>query len=207
MKSDMSGLVEFLMQIGVLKTDSLIDAFQTNDRYDFVPYSSHGYAYDNNPVSIGHGQTNSQPYTVAFMMELLQPKSGNEVLDVGFGSGWTTAILAKVVGKQGSVLAVEIIPEIFEFGKANLQKYNYPNITLFQGSWTDIPEREFDRILVSAAAASFVPQLLAKRLKVGGRLVIPVRNAFGQSIRLIEKIKDNDLEEHNYPGFIFVPLV
>jgi len=207
MKSDMNGLVEFLKQIEVLKASTLIDAFQTNDRCDFVLYNSRGSAYDNNPVSIGYGQTNSQPYTVAFMMELLQPEPGNEVLDVGFGSGWSSAILAKAVGKQGSVLAVEIIPEIFEFGKSNLQKYNYPNIEFFQGSWTDLPAREFDRILVSAAAASSVPHILAKRLKVGGRLVIPVRNAFGQSIRLLEKIKDNDLEEHNYPDFIFVPLV
>ena len=207
MKTKMNELVEFLKQIGVLKTSTLFDAFLTNDRCDFVPLKYQGYSYENSPLSIGFGQTISQPYTVAFMLELLQPKLGYEVLDVGFGSGWTTGILAKAVGNQGSVFAVEIIPEVYTYGKGNLDKYNYHNIEFFQGSWEEIPKRKFDCILVSAAAEASVPKKLALKLKVGGRMVVPVKIGSRQVIRFVEKIRENELVEQNYPDFVFVPLV
>lgn len=123
MKSDMPELVERLIKKGVLKTPGLIEAFLKNDRYNYVPVKYSWRAYENNPISIGFGQTISQPSTVAFMMELLQPKSGDKVLDIGFGSGWTSGILSVSVGKKGSVLSVEIVPEVI-----NLEKEIYQNI-------------------------------------------------------------------------------
>jgi len=202
----MKALVEYLKRIGTLKSPVLVEAFLTNDRSDFVTDEMLSRAYEDHALSIGFGQSISQPYTVAFMMELLQPEKGNKVLDVGFGSGWTTSILASVVGFEGKVHAVEIIPEIFRFGKRNLQKYNYTNIEFYMGSWEDIQYGDFDRILVSAAA-SCVPDKLIAKLKVGGRMVIPVRTGFTQSIRLVEKVSENTFNEHNFPGFVFVPLV
>ncbi len=207
MKSDMSELVERLIKIGVLKTSGLIEAFLKNDRQNFVPGIYSWRAYENSPISIGYSQTISQPSTVAFMMELLQPKSGDKVLDIGFGSGWTSGILSVSVGKNGTVLSVEIVPEVYKFGKGNLSKYHYSNIEFFEGSWTDLAPDNFDCILVSAGADSTVPQKLALLLKLGGRLVIPVNNFSGQSIRLIKKISENEFDEYNYPGYIFVPLV
>lgn len=202
----MKALVEYLKRRGTLKTPILIEAFLANDRCDFVPVELLNRAYEDHALPIGFGQTISQPYTVAFMMELLQPEPGNEILDVGFGSGWTTGILASAVGMRGAVYAVEIVPEVYQFGKENLEKYDYPNIELYPGSWEDVPSREFDRILVSAAAAS-VPKKLIEKLRVGGKMVIPVKTGFGQSIRLVEKVSENSLYEQNYPGFVFVPLV
>ena len=207
MEPEMIDLVNILLQKGVLRTSTMLDAFIVNDRKEFVPFELHKSAYENKPLSIGYGQTISQPYTVAFMMELLQPKLGDEILDVGFGSGWSTGILAKLAGKQGSVCAVEIIPEIYKFGKDNLKKYNYTNIEYFLGSWIDIPEQTFDCILVSAATYKSVVYQLAKKLKVGGRMVIPVYNGLGQSIKLIKKTGENENTDEDYPGFIFVPLI
>lgn len=203
----MSELVDRLIINGDLKAPELIEAFLRNDRSNFVPDIYSWRTYENNPISIGFGQTISQPSTVAFMMELLQPKSGDKVLDIGFGSGWTTAILADVAGEKGSVLSVEIQPEVYKFGIENLKQLNYQNIEFFLGSWEDLSPGKFDRILVSAAADSSVLPKLVSKLKVGGRMVIPVQVGFDQAIQLIIKNNKYDFFQKRYPGFIFVPLV
>jgi len=207
MKSGMLELVDRLLIKGDLKTPELIEAFLKNDRSNFIPDIYSWRTYENNPISIGFGQTISQPSTVAFMMELLQPKSGDKVLDIGFGSGWTTAILADVVGEKGSVLSVEIQPEVYKFGIENLKQFNYQNIEFFLGSWEDLSPGKFNRILVSAATDSSVLPKLVTKLKAGGRMVIPVQVDSDQEIQLIVKNSKDDFFQKNYPGFIFVPLV
>lgn len=207
----MKNLVDKLVKEGVLKTPAIIKSFLGNDRKFFVPLELEAEAYVDAPLPIGEGQTISQPYTVAFMMELLEPRQGQKILDVGFGSGWTTAILADIVGKEGRVFGLEIVPELYEFGKTNLSKFNYRNIELRnQSGWEGLPEAApFDRILVSAAAAE-VPETLKEQLKAGGRLVIPVGGSavdYGQSIILIKKLGPDEFEEKAHPGFAFVPLV
>jgi len=205
-------LLTHLRNAGVLKTDRIAAAFAAADRQEFVPPELKDQAYVDAPLPIGHGQTISQPHTVAFMMELLAPQPGQKVLDVGFGSGWTTAILANAVGAEGEVYAMEILPEIFEFGKSNLDKFNFKNVFLFNRSgWEGLPEKSpFDRILVSAASPA-VPEALRKQLKVGGRLVIPVGKRsvldYSQSVVLLEKTGPNQFRQQAYPGFAFVPLV
>jgi len=126
-----------LKKQGVLKTPRIIEAFEKIDRADFVLPENRGNAYIDTPLPIGEGQTISQPYTVAFMIELLQPKSGDKIFEVGFGSGWQTAILAHIVSQNGNqksnlknqnfgkIYAVERIPEIFRFGRKNIAKYNF----------------------------------------------------------------------------------
>ena len=81
--------------------------------------------YVNEPLPIGHGQTISQPLTVAFMLELLQPEEGNKILDIGSGSGWQSALLAEIVGEKGKVYAMEVVPELKEYGEKNVSKYNF----------------------------------------------------------------------------------
>ncbi|KKU46623.1 MAG: Protein-L-isoaspartate(D-aspartate) O-methyltransferase [Parcubacteria group bacterium GW2011_GWB1_46_8] len=108
-------LVTRLIQSNVLKTSAIIDAFKKIDRKDFVLEAFADEAYGNYPISIGGGQTISQPWTVAFMLELLNPLAGDRVLDIGSGSGWTTALLAHIVKdskKQGKVFGIEIVPEL-----------------------------------------------------------------------------------------------
>jgi len=115
-------LIKHLIARNVLKTKAIIDAFQAVDRIDFVPLKYLDEAYGDYPLPIGYGQTISQPFTVAFMLELLQPQKGDKILDVGSGSGWTTALLAHIVQEEGSVRGIELIPELVAFGKKNLNK-------------------------------------------------------------------------------------
>lgn len=205
----MKRLVEKLVKEGVLKTSRIIQAFLANDREMFVPPKLAEDAYIDAPLSIGRGQTVSQPYTVAFMLELLKPEPGQKILDIGFGSGWTTAILAKIVGDVGQVFAMEIVPELYEFGKNNLEKFGYRNLKLFNASGAGgLPEfAPFDRILASACALQ-VPKSWKEQLAAQeGRMVLPVGNPSFCELRSVIKSSKNRFLEKSYPGFAFVPLI
>ena len=119
-------LVHKLLDEGVLKTPRIIAAFKKIDRADFVVDEYKGEAYGDYPLPIGYGQTISQPSTVALMLELLQPAEGDKVLDVGSGSGWTTALLAQIVGPKGKIFGLELVPELVKFGRENIARYNFP---------------------------------------------------------------------------------
>lgn len=193
-----------LISGGYLKPPAIIEAFKKIDRADFVTEKYKNSAYVNEPLPIGKNQTISQPLTVAFMLELLEPKAGEKILDIGAGSGWTTSLLARIVGEKGRVFGVEIIPELFEFGKKNIEKYPHQNIELFnQSGYNGLSEKApFDKVLISAAAPE-VPKELKEQLVIGGKLVIPVRN----SIFEIERKEDNKFKEKEHFEFSFVPLV
>ncbi len=200
-----SNLVEKLKVDGFLKMPAIISAFQKIDRADFVLPQYSNEAYEDYPLPIGHGQTISQPATVAFMLELLQPKIGEKILDIGAGSGWATALLAEIVGKDGKVYGLEIIPELVELGKNNLGKYNFNNAeNLLAGEKLGLPPKApFDKILVSAAAEE-IPQELMAQLKIGrGIMVVPVKN----SIFKITRIAEDKFQAEEFPGFVFVPLI
>jgi len=202
--SSQSMLVDSLIKSWVLRTSTIIDAFQQVDRVNFVLENYRDEAYADYPLPIGLGQTISQPTTVAFMIELLSPKPGNTILDIGSGSGWTTTILASITGKTGFVTGIEIFPELVAFGKKNLAKYpsfNLNAIILQTGDRLGIPGNTFDRILVSAGTARF-PNELLDQLNLGGRLVIPV----GSSIFLYLKDSQWAVHTEEFPGFVFVPL-
>lgn len=188
----------------VFQSEAVERAFEKVDRANFVTDDYIVEAYEDYPLPIGNGQTISQPTTVAFMLEKLDPKPGNKVLDVGSGSGWTTALLAEMVGEKGEVFGVELVPELVEFGKENLSKHSYKNASIQQAEETlGLPEKgPFDRILVSASAAA-VPNELLDQLAVGGILVIPV----GDSIFRINKKTETQVDEEEFPGFVFVPLI
>ena len=201
----MKQLIKNLISSGYLKTPEIINAFYKIDRIDFVPEELKYEAHTNTPLPIGYGQTVSQPLTVAFMLELLQPKSGHKILDVGSGSGWQSVLLACLAGDKGRVIAVERIPELSEFGRNNSKKYNFKNLEFIigDGSMGYKKEAPYDRIIVAASAFNKVPVALKNQLKIGGKLVVPVEN----SIWLIIKKEENKFEEKEFPGFVFVPLV
>lgn len=196
-------LINHLINTGSLSSKNIIEAFKNIDRADFVSEPIFGDIYGDYPLQIGYGQTISQPTTVAMMLEMLQPKRGQKILDIGSGSGWTTALLSFIVGDKGSVTGVEIVSELVKFGRKNLKKYGFQHAKIIQA--TDelgIVDEQFDRILVSASAKEF-PKELSKQLRVGGKLVIPV----GNSIYEITKKESGELENIEHYGFVFVPLI
>lgn len=203
----MKDLIPELIQQGYISTPAIIEAFYKIERRDFLPAEIKEEAGLNAPLPIGEGQTISQPLTVAFMLELLEPKKGKIILDVGSGSGWQTALLAELVGENGKVYAIERIPSLKKFGEENIKKYNFNNTRFFLGDGSKgLPEfAPFDRIVVAAACEN-IPEALINQLAVGGRLVIPVGKTM-QDIVLIKKINDKEVEETRYPGFQFVPLI
>lgn len=211
-------LVESLVSRGWLKTPRLIEAFQKIKRADFLPAEASAQAglpddlkdlaELDEALPIGQNQTISQPLVVAFMLELLQAESGNKILDVGSGSGWTTALLSEIVGPQGRVTGVEIIPKLMEFGQKNAAKYGFTEKRIARFVCADASqgfdnEAPFDRILASASLQEKLPRAWKEQLRIGGRIVTPIKN----SIWLFVKKTENDFEEKEYPGFVFVPFV
>ena len=201
-------LIDDLISGGWLKTPRIIGAFKKIKRIDFLPEDIKNLAELNEALPIGCNQTISQPLTVAFMMELLEPKEGDKILDIGSGSGWTTALLAEIVKPKGKVFAIEIIPELKEFGEKNTAKYNFIKKGIAEFIYADgskgyDKEAPYDRILCSAAAQDKVPKAWKEQLKVGGRIVTPI----GSSIWLFVKKTEQEFIKLEYPGFAFVPLI
>jgi len=223
-------LIDSLIEQGWLKTPRIIEAFQKIKRIDFLPKEIKDLAELNEALPIGYGQTISQPLVVAFMLEQLEPKEGDKILDIGSGSGWTSALLGEIVGgkslsagRQGKVIAIDIILELVEFGKNNVAKYNFIEKGIVEficadGSKGYKKEAPFDKILCSAAIQDRIPSAWKEQLKtralakrgderssstIGGRIVTPI----GSSIWLFTKKSETDFEEIEYPGFAFVPLI
>ncbi len=183
---------------------SITQAFTEVKRFHFVPRNVRSLANLDIPLSIGYGQTNSQPTTVRLMLEWLDAKPGQKVLDLGSGSGWTTALLGHIVGKTGTVYAVERIPQLVEFGRRNAWEANIFNAEFFiAGNDYGLPQHApFDRILVSANADEF-PHELMDQLKVYGKIVVPVRGVIYE----VTKLPRGKTKTKEHPGFLFVPLV
>jgi protein-L-isoaspartate(D-aspartate) O-methyltransferase len=199
----MDELVDFLIEKGTLRTQSIIDAFRSVDRVDFIPPESRTFAHMDKPIHIGYQQTISQPTTVAFMLELLGAEKGDKVLDIGSGSGWTTALLAHIVGLEGSVLGLERVEQLVTFGQENLTKQNVTNAHIERaGTVLGKPKSAlFDKILVSAAARSF-PEGLLSQVREGGVIVLPVRDAIWRIVRI-----EHQPSIEKFDGYIFVPLI
>lgn len=179
-------------------------ALQRVKREDFLPDDIKNQANIDSALPIGFGQTNSQPTTVRLMLEWLEPQPGDRILDVGSGSGWTTALLSQLVDKKGKVYAVERIPELVDFGRNNVERLGIKNASFHRaGSKYGLPKyAPYDKILVSASA-DHLPKELIEQLKVDGKLVIPVN----YDILEITKTDKVNFDINKHPGFVFVPLV
>jgi protein-L-isoaspartate(D-aspartate) O-methyltransferase len=203
-------LIKHLKNVGIVESESIVNALKKIDRADFVREKNKSLAYYDEALPIGRGQTISQPLTVVFMLELLNVCEGQTVMDVGSGSGWQSTLLGEIVGETGKVHAVEIIPEIFDFGKKNVEKYPQivKRVTFHcknaQDGLPNVADREngFDRI-ICAAEVEEVPEAWREQLKTHGILVYPKDTGVYKEIK-----KDNNkFEKEFYPGFVFVPFV
>lgn len=186
----------------------IIKAFRKVPRHYFVPEDVQRFSYNDSPMRIGYGQTISQPYIVALMIKLIAPAEDDTVLEIGTGSGYQTALLAEIVKK---VYTVERIPELMERARFILDGLGYENVYYHTGDGTKgwdkayPPVKEFDKIIVSAAAPS-PPDTLVKQLKNGGKLVIPTGSKWGQELMLITR-QDDKVAEKSYGLCTFVPLI
>ena len=184
---------------------NVMQALRRVRREAFVPEHLQDSAYLNTPLPIGHRQTISQPYIVALMTELLEPKVDQVVLEIGTGSGYQAAVLAELVRH---VYSVEVVHALAEEAKERLRRLGYHNVSIRAGDGSvGWPEHApYDAIIVTAADPQ-VPQALIEQLKPGGVLVMPVGGShFGQSLRVIRKSTDYHLDERDVLPVAFVPL-
>ena len=181
----------------------ILAAMRKVERHRFVHSLLQPLAYSDGPLPIGHQQTISQPYIVAYMTEALELKSGDRVLEIGTGSGYQAAILAEIAKE---VYSIEIIPELAEEAKAKLEELGYRNVTVKHGDgYQGWPEHEpFDAIIVTAAPPK-IPQKLVDQLKVGGRMIVPVGEYY-QELVLITKT-DKGVDKKSMIPVRFVPMV
>lgn len=183
----------------------VMDAMRQVPRHEFVPVASQVMAYSNGPLSIGHGQTISQPYIVALMTDLLETDPQDTILEIGTGSGYQSAILACLV-KQ--VHTTENVGPLVAPARERLQRLGYHNVEVHEcDGYFGLPKlAPFDGIIVTAAA-SHVPQPLLDQLKPGGRLVIPVGQEFyAQELLVIQKQQDGEFKRSKIIDVVFVPL-
>ena len=185
-------------------SERLDRAFILAPRQAFLPDEAKQYANEDRPLSIGHGQTNSQPTTVRRMLEWLNVKDGAHILDVGAGSGWTSALLSQLVGPDGRVDAIEKVPELVLFGRQNCVSVGIHNVVFHEAAdKLGLPEKApYDNILVSAASDE-IPEELIDQLANGGTMVVPV----GYDIAIVTKADDGTVGIMRHPGYLFVPLI
>jgi len=180
----------------------VVNAMLAVPRHEFVLPQDADYAYVDSPLSIGEGQTISQPYIVAYMSESLELKSSDKVLEIGTGSGYQAAVLAEIVSE---VYSIEIIPSLAKKATDILNRLGYKNVHTKCGDgylgWPD--ESPFDAIMITAAPNK-VPQPLIEQLKVGGRMVLPVGDLY-QELVLITKT-DSGIVKKNLGAVSFVPM-
>jgi protein-L-isoaspartate(D-aspartate) O-methyltransferase len=191
-------------RIGV-KNKSVLDAMRRVLRHEFVPDRLKSQAYVDMPLPIGYDQTISQPYIVAYMTELLDPKKEHKVLEVGTGSGYQAAVLAELVKH---VYTIEIIKELGESAEKRLKRLDYKNVTVKIGDgyfgWEE--HAPYDAIIVTAAP-DHIPPMLLHQLKPGGKLVIPVGGRFRvQNLTLVQKTEAGSIMTRQVMPVVFVPL-
>jgi len=194
-------LVDQLKAEGITN-QNVLDALLKVPRHKFVPASSRHLAYGNHPLPIGHGQTISQPFIVAYMTEAAEIAANEKVLEIGTGSGYQAAVLAELA-KQ--VYTIEIIPELAEGARAVLRELGYKNVEVKTGNgYAGWPEHApFDAIVVTAAPDQ-VPQALVDQLAVKGKMVVPVGSGFQQMV-IITKTESGVVERRTIP-VAFVPM-
>lgn len=207
MKSNPARLVLELQESGINR-GPILDAIRYVPRSLFLPREQRIHAWDNRPLPIGAGQSISQPYTVARMLELAGVSASGRVLEIGCGCGWAAALMAYVVGDFGSVTAVEIIPSLASQAAATLRDLGLSRIQVIQGDGRHgyPPRAPYDSIIVSAQAGS-IPENLPGQLAPGGCLVMPVGDQGHTSVMTRVERRGETFETTHHGPYAFVPLV
>jgi protein-L-isoaspartate(D-aspartate) O-methyltransferase len=199
-----SAMVEHQIKARGISSPRVLDAMREIPRHIFIPRPYNSSAYDDNPLPIGNGQTISQPYIVAQMTELLDPKPGDKLLEIGAGSGYQTAILAAL---SHHVISIERIPSVADLARKNLATIGVKNVRIVVGDGTlGYPaEAPYEGILITAATPA-IPRPLIDQLAVGGRLVAPVGDREIQELVSLTR-QEQGLVRSSHGGVRFVPLI
>ncbi|MFI5412303.1 MAG: protein-L-isoaspartate(D-aspartate) O-methyltransferase [Candidatus Micrarchaeales archaeon] len=200
-------LMHHLLNGGFLKTASIIMAFKEVPRQQFVLKGYEKYAYDDTPLPTINESTISQPSTVAAMLEYLEPKTGEKILEIGTGSGWQSCLLSRCVSDSGNVVTIEIDEAVAKFAIKNIKRMKIKNIKVVigDGSVGYAPDAPYDKIIYTAAAPRISTEIISQ-LRLGGRIIAPVGNKFMQVLKIIDKVSENELSETEAGSFRFVPL-
>ena len=205
-ESKRKDLINRLKYEGRIKSQDVENAFLDVPREIFVTENMKKYAYLDSPLEIGNGQTISAPHMVAIMVEALDLKKGQKILEIGAGSGYHAAIVARLIGQEGHIFTIERFESLAEIAKKNLKKANITNVTVEVGDGSKglLKYSPYDRIYVTCAAPD-VPKPLIDQLNESGKLMIPVGRMVC-TLELIEK-KGEKIKTKNLGGCAFVPLV
>jgi protein-L-isoaspartate(D-aspartate) O-methyltransferase len=197
-------MVEEQLRARGIRDERVLEAMARVPRHEFVPPEHWSEAYDDHPIPIGEGQTISQPFVVAAMLQALELQPEDIALEVGTGSGYETAVLAELVRR---VFSIERIASLAERAATVLKELGYSNVTVVEGDGSQgLPEHApYDAIVVSAAAPR-LPAPLLEQLRDGGRLVIPIGSGFAQELQLVRKI-GGQISTSYLEGVRFVPLI
>jgi protein-L-isoaspartate(D-aspartate) O-methyltransferase len=200
--SEREGMVSRQIAARGIDDPKVLDAMRKVERHRFVPEAMRDQAYRDHPLAIGHRQTISQPYIVALMSELAQIEPGDRVLEIGTGSGYQAAVLARM---GAEVYTIEIVEELAEESTALLEELGYSSVHTRQGDgYGGWPEHApFDAILVTAAPPE-IPEPLKEQLVLGGRLVVPV-GRFAQDLIVLTRTADG-FESERVTAVRFVPM-
>lgn len=176
-------------------------------RHLFVPSIHRSHAYVDSPLSIGYAQTISAPHMVAMMCDLLELQEGQEILEIGTGSGYNAAVMAEIVGRKGKIYSIERIEKLAISAREKLEKAGYSNVEVIldDGSLGHAEHAPYDRICVTASAPD-TPKPLVEQLKRGGIMVLPEGETY-QNLYVIRKSMDGEITKENRGGVVFVPLV
>ncbi len=187
-------------------SEKIINAFAAVNRSDFIPPMIKFLAYEDTALPIGHGQTISQPQTVAVMLNLLHLKKDQKVLEVGCGSGYVLALMSEIVGENGKVYGLDIIRDLVERSRKPLYKYKNTQAFYGDGRFGMYEKAPFDRILISAAITS-IPDALVGQLKDEGIIVAPIGSDNMQNLVSFKKSKEGLTIIEQVPGFVFVKFI
>ena len=185
-------------------SEKVLSAMKEIPREDFVPGDSKKFAYDDNAMSIGSGQTISQPFIVALMVEVLDLNNQSNVLEIGTGCGYHAAVISKIAK---SVFSVDIVPELIESAKKNLKNYDNVFVSCRNGKFGWSENGPYDAITV-AAASEDIPKMLVEQLKPGGRMILPIGSPGNtQALTLVTKLESGETESRALLPVVFVPFV
>lgn len=199
-------MVDKLVASGYLKSKNVIEAMKKVERHKFVPDNVRAYAYTDQPLSVGEGQTISAPHMVAMMCELLELREGLKVLEIGAGTAYHACVMAQIV--KGKVYSIERRVKLIKRAEENIERAGCVGVELIEGDGTMGYEKEapYDRILVTAGAPD-IPPPLVEQLNTHGRLLIPVGSRYMQELMQVDKTASGEIEKKILSGCAFVPLV